>query len=138
VALPDVTLPCFSGGASVRLAHLGRPAVINLWSSTCAPCRHELPEIQRFADATRGRVDVVGVITADDRDSAAAAGTDFGVSFPAVFDPDRRLLIALGRDALPVTVFVTATGTIAHVDMTGALTLPAVTDLAQRFLGVTA
>jgi thiol-disulfide isomerase/thioredoxin len=135
-ALPDMTLPCFNGGAPVRLAHLGRPAVINLWSSTCAPCRHELPEIQRFANAAHGQVDVVGVITADGRDSAAAAGSDFGVSFPSVFDPDRRLLIALGRDALPVTVFVTAQGTIAHVDMTGALTLPGVTALTQQFLGV--
>jgi thiol-disulfide isomerase/thioredoxin len=134
--LPDIALPCFTGGAQVRLAHLGVPAIINFWASTCAPCRKELPELQRFADRTQGRVTVVGVVTADRREAAESAGIDFGVSFPAVFDPDRRLLSALGRNALPVTVFVAADGTVQHIDVSGALSLSTVDLLAARYLGV--
>ncbi len=56
VPLPSMSLPCFTGGALLDLARLGRPAVINFWSSTCGPCRHEMPALQRFATAHAGQL----------------------------------------------------------------------------------
>jgi thiol-disulfide isomerase/thioredoxin len=108
--LPDLSLACFTGGSPVRLAALRGPAVINLWASWCAPCREELPVIQELADATAGRLQVVGVDTGDGRDAAASFAADTGVSFPTLFDPGRKLLTAVGKLGLPVTVFVSATG----------------------------
>jgi thiol-disulfide isomerase/thioredoxin len=124
-ALPAVTLPCFTDGAPVTLAGLGRPAVINLWASWCAPCREELPALQAFADEANGRVLVVGVITDDVWDRAAWAGIDYGVRFPSVFDPDRTLLRELGRPGLPVTLFVAADGSVRATDVSGSLTVAA-------------
>jgi thiol-disulfide isomerase/thioredoxin len=134
--LPPLTLPCFTGGAPVALTELGKPAVINLWASYCAPCRTELPQLQAFADETAGRVQVLGVVTGDAWSRAAYAGADFGVRFPSVFDPDRQLLRALGRNALPVTLFVAGDGSVRMVDMTGALTLDKLRGLARDHLGV--
>ncbi len=134
--LPAISLPCFTGGEPVDLAHLGRPAVLNFWASSCAPCRAELPALQRFADAHRTGVLVIGVNTADGRSAAASAGTDLGVSFPAVFDPRSRLLTAWGRTALPVTLLVDATGAVRHEDVTGALTESTLEGLAHRYLAV--
>jgi thiol-disulfide isomerase/thioredoxin len=108
--LPDLVLPCFSGGNPVRLADLRGPAVINLWASWCDPCREELPAMQRLADRTAGRLHVVGVDTGDAREAAASFGTDKGVTLPTLYDRDRKLVSALGRAALPVTVFVGAGG----------------------------
>jgi cytochrome c biogenesis protein CcmG/thiol:disulfide interchange protein DsbE len=108
--LPDLVLPCFSGGNPVQLADLRGPAVINLWASWCDPCREELPAMQRLADRTAGRLHVVGVDTGDARDAAASFGTDNGVTLPTLYDRDRKLARALGRAALPVTVFVGADG----------------------------
>ncbi len=108
--LPDLVLPCFSGGNPVRLAGLRGPAVINLWASWCDPCREELPAMQRLADRTAGRLHVVGVDTGDARDAAASFGVDKGVTLPTLYDRDRKLVSALGRAALPVTVFVDARG----------------------------
>lgn len=107
--LPDLVLPCFSGGSPVRLADLRGPAVLNLWASWCEPCRAELPAMQRLADRTAGRLHVVGVDTGDARDAAASFGADTGVTLPTLYDRDRQLVGALGRASLPVTVFV-ATG----------------------------
>src|SRR5690606_30904160 len=85
-ALPAVGLPCFTGGEQVTLSDLGQPMVINFWASYCQPCRKELPELQRFADAVEGRVLMIGVVTTDSRAAAASLGEDFGVQFPSVFD----------------------------------------------------
>jgi cytochrome c biogenesis protein CcmG, thiol:disulfide interchange protein DsbE len=108
--LPDVKLPCFTGGQSVRLSDVRGPAVINIWATWCDPCRAELPAMQRLADRAGGTLRVVGVDTGDSRDAAASFGTDKKVSLPTLYDPDRTLVGALGRIALPVTVFLDAHG----------------------------
>jgi thiol-disulfide isomerase/thioredoxin len=121
--LAGITLPCFTGGEPVRLDRLGRPAVINLWASWCEPCQKELPELQAFADEMGERVLVLGVVT-DDRWSAAAwLGIELEVSYPNLFDPDKTLLHALGRNVLPVTLVVTADGSVAATDVSGSLTV---------------
>jgi thiol-disulfide isomerase/thioredoxin len=108
--LPDLTLPCFTGGQPVRLAGLRGPAVLNLWGTWCGPCRDELPAVQRLADRTAGRLLVVGVNTRDDRPAAASFGVDKGIRMPTLYDRDTRLMVALGKVNLPVTVFVDAAG----------------------------
>ncbi len=108
--LPDLQLPCFTGGQPVRLTALRGPAVINLWASWCEPCRDELPVMQRLADRADGRLHVLGVDTGDGRDAAASFGAAKQVTMPTLFDRERRLLTAMGRINLPVTVFVDAAG----------------------------
>jgi len=102
--MADITLPCFAGGAAVRLGALGKPAVLNLWASWCGPCRSELPVIQRYADASGGAVAVLGVVTGDTRTAAASFAEDVGVTFPSVFDKDsavqRSGLVFEARDVL--------------------------------------
>jgi thiol-disulfide isomerase/thioredoxin len=131
-----VPLPCFTGGAELDLAQLGRPAVINFWSSQCAPCRKEMPQLQRFADAAQGRLVVIGVDTADDRAGAAGAAQDFGVTYPVLFDPQSRLLDAWGQTGLPITLFVDEHGIVRHEDRSGALQLSTLDDATRQYLGV--
>jgi thiol-disulfide isomerase/thioredoxin len=108
--LPDLQLPCFTGGRQIRLTELRGPAVINIWASWCDPCREELPAMQRLADATTGRLHVIGVDSYDSRDAAASFATDEKVTLPTLFDREMRLVAALGRPAVPVTVFIDAAG----------------------------
>ncbi|MFC7530382.1 TlpA family protein disulfide reductase [Actinoplanes sp. GCM10030250] len=108
--LPEVVLPCFTGGAEVSMGDLRLPAVINIWASFCAPCRDELPVMQGLADRADGRYTVVGVDSGDGRSAAASFAADHDVSFPTLFDPERRFASALGQATLPVTVFVGADG----------------------------
>jgi len=134
--LPTVTLPCFVGGRSVELARLGRPTVINFWASSCAPCRDELPELQRFADEAQDVV-VVGVVTGDRRDAAESLIRDLGLTFPCVDDPDSTLLRAVGRNVLPVTLFVDSAGVVRYEDVSGALTFAKLRKLAVSELDAT-
>lgn len=108
--MPDVALPCFTGGGEIHLRHLSTPAVINIWGSWCGPCREELPVFQGLADRAAGRFTVLSVDTKDTRDRGAEFATDAGVSFPALFDPEMRFANSLGATMLPATVFVNADG----------------------------
>jgi thiol-disulfide isomerase/thioredoxin len=134
--LPDLSLPCFTGGGTVRLTDLRGPAVINLWGSWCEPCRAELPVVQALADVTAGRLHVIGVDTFDDRAAGASFAADKGVSFPTLFDPEKKLLTALGKVNLPVTVFVGADGQ-RHVYSGTALDKPTLGGLVRTHTGVT-
>jgi thiol-disulfide isomerase/thioredoxin len=137
--LPDVTLPCFAGGHPVRLARLGAPAVINLWASWCAPCRTELPQIQRYADRAGGRIQVVGVITGDpNRDGARSLVDDLGLRFPMLYDEPAALRTRIGVQALPATLLVDAQGRVAYRYNARPLDESTLADLVRRYLGVQA
>jgi thiol-disulfide isomerase/thioredoxin len=83
----------------------GRVVVINIWGQWCGPCRAEVTQLQRVYDATRaGGVSFLGI---DVRDNNRQAALDFvddrHVSFPSLYDPAMRTLIAFGGK-YPTTV----------------------------------
>ncbi|GAA0815510.1 TlpA family protein disulfide reductase [Spirilliplanes yamanashiensis] len=133
--LPDLTLDCYAGG-TVKLADVRGPALVNVWNTGCAPCREEMPALQRLADRTAGRLHVLGVVTGDTRPRAQSFGTDVGVGYPNVDDPGQRLMAALGKIGIPLTVLVDATGSVAHVHNGTALTDADLAELVDTHLGV--
>ncbi|MBO4205000.1 TlpA family protein disulfide reductase, partial [Micromonospora echinofusca] len=134
--LPALDLPCFTDGSTVTLAGLRGPAVVNLWASWCAPCRDELPAFQRLAERTAGTLHVVGVNSRDGREAARSVGLDLGLTFPTLADPQEQLSRQLGRNALPLTLFVDGQGRIRHLDSSGALDDATLTGLVRQHLGV--
>ena len=131
--VPDLALACFAGGSEIRLGELHRPAVINLWGSWCAPCRKELPALNAYAQ--KSTVLVVGVATKDTRSSAGSLIDEFGLGFPNLYDRDGKLMEAIGSLPLPVTLFVSADGTIAYTHRAGALDTAGFEQLAREHLG---
>ncbi|MGA5465287.1 TlpA family protein disulfide reductase [Mycobacterium sp. NPDC050041] len=87
---------------------VGQVVVINVWGQWCGPCRTEMPELQRVYDATRtAGVAFLGI---DVRDNNRQAAVDFlidrEVTFPSIYDPPMRTMIALGA-RYPTTVIPT-------------------------------
>ncbi|GAB2943019.1 hypothetical protein GCM10027280_34600 [Micromonospora polyrhachis] len=140
-ALPDVRLPCSTGGTEVPVAAIRGPAVINFWASWCPPCRKELPVFQRLADRSDGRIHVIGMNTTDDRGTAAALAKELKLSFPNIFDQEGKvrlklIQLELARAVLPITVFVDGQGRVRHVDTSGALDDASLAELVERHLAV--
>ncbi len=116
--LPDVTLSCLSGGPSVPLRRVtGIPTVVNFWATWCAPCRGELPDLQRFARSAGARVRVVGIDTEETSPSAALSFLQAAkVHFPSLYDQAGRVSHAVGLPGLPGTVLLRADGSVAAVE----------------------
>ena len=50
------------GGKLHRVSdHRGKFVIINFWATWCAPCIHEMPELERFHQSNRDRAMVWGV-----------------------------------------------------------------------------
>jgi thiol-disulfide isomerase/thioredoxin len=83
----------------------GKVVVVNVWGQWCGPCRSEVAQLQRVYDATRG--DGVAFLGIDVRDNNADAARDFvvdrGVTFPSIYDPSMRTMLAFGGK-YPTTV----------------------------------
>ncbi|WP_134426502.1 TlpA disulfide reductase family protein [Mycobacterium ulcerans] len=83
----------------------GRVVVVNVWGQWCGPCRGEITQLQQVYDETRAAgVSFLGI---DVRDNSRAAAQDFvrdrHVTFPSIYDPAMRTLIAFGGK-YPTTV----------------------------------
>jgi thiol-disulfide isomerase/thioredoxin len=83
----------------------GQVVVINVWGQWCAPCRSEIGQLQQVYDATRA--DRVAFLGIDVRDNNREAAQDFvvdrKVTFPSIYDPSMRTMIAFGGK-YPTTV----------------------------------
>lgn len=135
VTLPTTELSCFGGG-KLRLADVRGPAVINLWGSWCPPCREELPAVNAVAQRTAGLVHFLGVDTRDTRSDGEAMVSEFGLSYPNVFDQAEQTRIALKRTGLPVTLFVDSAGKVVHLYNGTALDEAGLAALVKQHLGV--
>lgn len=139
-ALPDLELPCLGaagGSAGIPLRRLtGKPTVLNLWASWCAPCKEELPAFSRLSTDAGPKLRVLGVATKDIPGRATDYAGRAGLPFPSLQDDNGDLLWALRRVGPPVTVLLTADGSVADVYQGTPLTDATLRALVKAELGV--
>jgi len=84
---------------------VGKVVVINVWGQWCGPCRAEVTQLQQVYNTTRA--DGVTLLGIDVRDNNRQAAQDFvkdrNVTFPSIYDPAMRTMIAFGGK-YPTTV----------------------------------
>ncbi|MEJ5918929.1 TlpA family protein disulfide reductase [Corynebacterium sp. H78] len=117
--LAKVSLPCLGapeqGDINLGEALAGKPAVINVWSWNCAPCREEIPFLQQWAKDNPD-VHVVGVQAATSEGRGAAFLQEIDTDFVSYQDSLDTVGPALELPrVVPVTVVVRPDGTVAKV-----------------------
>lgn len=107
-------------GTTVSLAqHPNQVVVLNVWGSWCGPCRSEAAELVRVAGATAGQgVQFLGIDVRDSRQAGADFARDFGLTYPSIFDPPGRTLLAfkgIPRSVVPLTIVLDRQHRVAAV-----------------------
>jgi len=81
-------------GDSVKLSdYRGEVVLINIWATWCAPCRDEMPSIQRLYEEYRGQGLRVLAVSIDEAgpDVVRAFQREFGLTFDILHDRSRAI-----------------------------------------------
>jgi peroxiredoxin len=112
---PDFTLRG-TDGTNLRLhEQRGQVVLMNFWATWCAPCRQEMPHLNRLYDKYRASgFMLLGVNVDDDARKAADVAAKLGVKFPVLLDTDKRVSRAYDVNAMPSTVVIDRDGKLRH------------------------
>lgn len=114
--VPQTVLPILQNGVAgpqnvdIRTAGVGRPMIVNVFASWCAPCRIEHPKL--LALKARG-VAVVGIAYKDEPEATQAFLDELGDPFAMVLvDREGRAGLDLGVSGVPESFAVDAMGRV--------------------------
>jgi thiol-disulfide isomerase/thioredoxin len=117
--LPTVSGPALGSNQTISTQDFrGKVVVINVWGSWCPPCRKEAPDLQAASVETKDIAQFVG-ITSKDYDPAPAEAfvRSFEVTYPSIYDPTGKVLLAFAGElppsAIPTTMIIDRQGRLA-------------------------
>jgi thiol-disulfide isomerase/thioredoxin len=130
-------LPKLTGGGTLSSSDLeGRVVVLNFWASWCAPCRHEMPTLQRVWRDYRDRgVTIVGIDVRDVAEDARSFARELGITYPIVRDEEEVLVRRLRADPLPQTFFIGRDGRLVGDQILGEMSRDQLTARLEELLG---
>jgi thiol-disulfide isomerase/thioredoxin len=125
-AAQEVYLPAWTGGPTPSLTlkdpdgrlhdladYRGKVLLVNFWATWCAPCREELPSLERLGDALRGRpFEILAVNVAEGESRVRRFLTDVPLRLPILLDRDGNAQRAWGVRGLPATFLLDPEGAI--------------------------
>ena len=115
-AAPDFTLRAMTGPNMRLQEQRGRVVMINFWATWCGPCRQEMPKLnkiyQKYGES--GFV-LMSVNVDDDIRNAADVAAKLGVSFPVLWDTDKKVSKLYDLSTMPSTVLIDRDGKVRYV-----------------------
>jgi thiol-disulfide isomerase/thioredoxin len=117
--LPTISGPALGSNQTISTQDFrGKVVVINVWGSWCPPCRKEAPDLQAASVETKDIAQFVG-ITSKDYDPAPAEAfvRSFEITYPSIYDPTGKVLLAFAGElppsAIPTTMIIDRQGRLA-------------------------
>jgi thiol-disulfide isomerase/thioredoxin len=133
IPLADTRLVDNDGNDLSTADLLGQPLVINVWNSTCTPCRRELPAFAAVHADLGDEIRFVGINNLDTPEVNESFARERGVQYELLRDVADGFASTVGIVTLPVTLLVSADGMI--IRQTGVLEEDELRTYAQELLG---
>jgi len=113
---PDFTLRTMDGPNMRLQEQRGRVVMINFWATWCGPCRQEMPHLNRLFQkyGSSGFV-LLSVNVDDDTRNAADVAAKLGVTFPVLWDTDKKVSRLYDLATMPSTVLIDRDGKVRYV-----------------------
>ena len=126
---PALDLPALDGPPLNLGDYRGRVLVLNVWATWCAPCREEMPSLQRLSERfPSGRFAVVGLTVDEDTNLAREFLLKYGIRFPSASDPART---SLGTADSASSVDTIITGTVKSASVKDVHKMPPVPNVGM-------
>ncbi|GAA4431265.1 hypothetical protein GCM10023169_35620 [Georgenia halophila] len=110
---PELAGPGLAGGRHDLADLRGSVVIVNVWASWCAPCRKEVPVLERASEELGPEgLEVLGLNARDLPDAASTFVEDLGVSYPSIVDPEGTKAVEWGVVGMPETFLVDREGNI--------------------------
>jgi peroxiredoxin len=126
-------------GDSVSIAELrGKVVFLNIWATWCAPCREEMPSMEKLYQRLRDNKGFVMLAVSQDtssRDEVMAYVKKHGYHFDVLLDPTNAVAEAYKVSGVPETFIINREGRIvAHHSGAFDWSQPAISDAVQELL----
>lgn len=114
-AFPPFMLDYVVQGTATTQPLRGKILILNIWATWCAPCRREMPSLERLSKSLDPkRFAVIGLSVDDDTLLATEFLRQTGITFANVFDRNGKVSERLGLQAYPQTFVVAPDGTLVR------------------------
>ncbi len=131
--LAEVELQTVLGETISTSSLVGAPSIINIWYSTCEPCRRELPVLAQGAFKYGERIRFIGINIKDSAKVATEFAAEYGVKFEIFLDANGAFISASGVSTAPVTLAVNPQGLIVN-QIAGELSTAKLDELVSELL----
>ncbi len=112
----------------------GRPVLINLWYSTCQPCKREMPALQAAFAEFGDRIEFIGINPQDSAATMTSFADEVGVGYELFRDPNGSFTVANGIATYPTTLLVSRDGLVID-QIAGELSSNEIRDAVSILLG---
>jgi len=102
---------------SIREQFAGHVTLLNVWATWCAPCRAEMPSMERLYRDLRDRGFRIAAVSVDNGgpDKVRDFATEFGLTFDLLRDPSGDIQAAYQMIGVPQSFLLDRDGTIRYV-----------------------
>ena len=104
---PEIVLSTPDGKKISLKDFRGKIVLLNFWASWCAPCREEMPAMEKLYQEFKNRNFVIFAIAVKDRKQDAIDYVkDLKITYPIALDPEAKVGQEYGAWGLPATYII--------------------------------
>lgn len=113
---PDFELATLEGETVHLSDFYGKPIMLNFWATWCAPCRAEIPDMQKFYEDKDVEVVAVNLTTSEhSKDDVPEFVDEFGMTFPVLLDDQGAASTIYQIQPIPTTFLIDSEGLIHNI-----------------------